>query len=224
MVFSRQEYWSGLPSPPPVHLPNPAIEPVSPASQVHSLLLSHQGSPSTGSRSLNLMKNTQLILFTAWLCQLFWRRTLFIFLAVLVERKWVTQLCPTLCNPHWLYSPWNSPGQDTGVVSCCLLQGIFLTRNHTRVSCIAGGFFTSWATREAQAKFTSLHLYLPLSSSPLLHSHPFPRSSWSCSTSQCKPAASVLGIFFLLLESPACTPFLCKPHFLPPSPCHKHIF
>ena len=29
MGFSRQEYWSGLPFPPPGHLPNPGIEPVS---------------------------------------------------------------------------------------------------------------------------------------------------------------------------------------------------
>ena len=31
MGFSRQEYWSGLPFPPPGDLPNPGIEPVSPA-------------------------------------------------------------------------------------------------------------------------------------------------------------------------------------------------
>ena len=29
MGFSRQEYWSGLPCPPPEQLPNPGIEPVS---------------------------------------------------------------------------------------------------------------------------------------------------------------------------------------------------
>ena len=29
MVFSRQEYWRGLPCPPPGHLPNPGTEPVS---------------------------------------------------------------------------------------------------------------------------------------------------------------------------------------------------
>ena len=29
--FSRQEYWSGLPFPPPEGLPDPGIEPVSPA-------------------------------------------------------------------------------------------------------------------------------------------------------------------------------------------------
>ena len=92
-------------------------------------------------------------------------------------------------QPHGLYSPWNCPGQNIGVGSHYLLQGIFPTqglnpgflhsrgilyllshqgsprileciaypffrghsqpRNWTGVSCIAGGFFTSWATREA---------------------------------------------------------------------------
>ena len=91
--------------------------------------------------------------------------------------------------PHELYIPWNSLGQNTGVGSFSLLQGIFTTqgsnsglpncrwilfqlsykgsprilewvdysfssksspsRNQTRVSCIAGGFFTNWIIREA---------------------------------------------------------------------------
>ena len=37
------------------------------------------------------------------------------------------QLCPTLCDPMD-YSPWNSPGQNTGVGSHSLLQGIFPTQ------------------------------------------------------------------------------------------------
>ena len=37
MGFSRQEYWSGLPCPPPGDLPNPGIEPRSPALQTDSL-------------------------------------------------------------------------------------------------------------------------------------------------------------------------------------------
>ena len=44
--FSRQEYFSGLPSPPPGDLPDPVIEPsalVSPALQVDSLPLHHLG-------------------------------------------------------------------------------------------------------------------------------------------------------------------------------------
>ena len=35
----------------------------------------------------------------------------------------VAQSCLTLCDPHGLYSPWNSPGQNTGVGSLSLLQG-----------------------------------------------------------------------------------------------------
>ena len=91
-------------------------------------------------------------------------------------------------QPHGIYSPWTSPGQNTGMGSLSLLQGIFPTqglnpslphcrqnlyclshqgsprilewvaypfsrgssrpRNQTGVSCIAGGFFTTWAIRE----------------------------------------------------------------------------
>ena len=36
-AFSRQEYWSGLPCPPPRDLPNPGIEPRFPALQEDSL-------------------------------------------------------------------------------------------------------------------------------------------------------------------------------------------
>ena len=93
-------------------------------------------------------------------------------------------------RPPGLYSPWNSQGQNTGVGSLSLLQGIFPTQgsnpglqhcrqilyrlsykgslrilewvaypfssgsswpgNWTRVSCVAGRFFTNWAIREAQ--------------------------------------------------------------------------
>ena len=37
MGFSRQEYWSGLPCPPPGNLPNPGIEPRFPTLKVDSL-------------------------------------------------------------------------------------------------------------------------------------------------------------------------------------------
>ena len=91
---------------------------------------------------------------------------------------------------HGLCCPWSSPGQNTGVGSLSLLQGVFPTqgsnsglphcrqilyqlshkgsprilawiaypfsressqpKDWTQVSHTAGGFFTSWATREAQ--------------------------------------------------------------------------
>ena len=38
---------------------------------------------------------------------------------------------------HGLYSIWNSPGQNTGVDSLSLLQGIFPTRDLTQVPCIS---------------------------------------------------------------------------------------
>ena len=37
MGFSRQEYWSGLPFPSPGNLPNPGVEPGSPALQADAL-------------------------------------------------------------------------------------------------------------------------------------------------------------------------------------------
>ena len=45
-----------------------------------------------------------------------------------VKVKWVqvAQLYPTLCDP--MDCPWNSPGQNTGVGSFSLLQGIFPTQ------------------------------------------------------------------------------------------------
>ena len=48
MRFFRQEYWSGLLCPPPGHLPDSGIKPMSPVSaalQVDSFPLSHWGSP-----------------------------------------------------------------------------------------------------------------------------------------------------------------------------------
>ena len=40
--------------------------------------------------------------------------------------KWVAQSYPTLCDP--MDCPWNSPGQNTGVGSFSLFQGIFPTQ------------------------------------------------------------------------------------------------
>ena len=45
MGFTRQEYWSGLPFSSPGDLPDPGIEPWSPALRANSLLSEPQGSP-----------------------------------------------------------------------------------------------------------------------------------------------------------------------------------
>ena len=55
--FSRQEYWSGLPCPPPRDFPNPGIKPRSPTLQGDSLLSEPPGKPkNTGVGSLSLLQ------------------------------------------------------------------------------------------------------------------------------------------------------------------------
>ena len=55
--FSRQEYWSGLPCPPPGDLPNPGIKPRSPTLQADSFLSEPPGKPkNTGVGSLSLLQ------------------------------------------------------------------------------------------------------------------------------------------------------------------------
>ena len=60
--FSRQEYWSRLPCPPPGHLPNPGIKPtslVAPVLQADSLLWSQPGKPGikTTGRNINNLRH-----------------------------------------------------------------------------------------------------------------------------------------------------------------------
>ena len=62
---------------------------------------------------------------------------------------------PTLCDPMDCSPPGssvhgNSPGKNTREGSHALLQGSSQPRDRTQVFCIAGGFFTIWATREDQ--------------------------------------------------------------------------
>ena len=73
---------------------------------------------------------------------------LFFWLFLNCEVKWSESrsVMSNSLRRHGLYSPWNSPGQNTGVGGLSLLQ----PRDQTQVFLTAGGFFTSWATREAQ--------------------------------------------------------------------------
>jgi len=55
--FSRQEYWSGLPCPPPGDLPNPGIKHRSPTLQADSLLSEPPGKPmNTGVGTQSLLQ------------------------------------------------------------------------------------------------------------------------------------------------------------------------
>ena len=69
----------------------------------------------------------------------------------------VAQSCLTLCDS--MVCPWNSPGKNTGVGSLSHLQGIFPTQEGLSLGlCMAGKFFTIWATREAYSRnLISIH-------------------------------------------------------------------
>ena len=58
MEFSRQEYWSGLPFPSPGDLPNPRIEPRSPALWADSLPSEPPGKPLKTADELNYSRTS----------------------------------------------------------------------------------------------------------------------------------------------------------------------
>ena len=59
-------------------------------------------------------------------------------------------LWPHGLQPTKLLYPWNSPGNRLEWVATFFSKGSSWSRDRTQVSCIAGRFFTVWATREAQ--------------------------------------------------------------------------
>ena len=110
MGFSRQEYWSGLPFPSPGDLPNPGIEPGSPALQADSFTTEPLGKPLKWSESHSVVSD----------------------------------------------SLWSHGHTIHGILQARILEwlafpfslGSSQPRDQTQVSCIAGVFFTIWATRE----------------------------------------------------------------------------
>ena len=66
MEFSRQEYWSGLPLSSRGDLPDPVIEPGSPALQAHSLLSAHWGNPMKSCSGFNLTPATVWVGEASW--------------------------------------------------------------------------------------------------------------------------------------------------------------
>ena len=67
MEFSRQEYWSGLPLPPPGDLLDPGMDPRSPALQADALPAEPQGKPkNTGVGSLSLLQPIFLTQESNW--------------------------------------------------------------------------------------------------------------------------------------------------------------
>ena len=105
-------------------LPNPGIEPRSPALQVDSLPAEPQGEPkNTGVGSLSLLQG----IFPT------------------------QELNPGLLHCRWILYQLSHRGAQRILVWVAypFSKGSSRPRNWTGVSCIAGGFFTSWAIREA---------------------------------------------------------------------------
>ena len=170
--FSRQEHWSGLPFPSPMHesekwkwvaqscpTPSNPMDCSPPGSSIHGIFQARVLEWGAIAFSCDAFRHTESH-------------------SVESDSLW----------PHGLYSPQNSPGQNNGVGTLSLLHGIFPAqglnpgfphckrilyqlshkgsprmlewvaypfssgssepRNQTRVSCIAGRFFTNWATRK----------------------------------------------------------------------------
>ena len=107
---------------------------------------------------------------------------------------------------HGLYSPWNSPGQNTGVGSLSLLQGIVPPWDWNQVSRTAGGFFTSWAT----VQFSSVQSLsrVQLFATPWIAAH---QASLSITSSQ-----SSLKLTSIESVMPSSHLILCHPLFLLP--------
>ena len=147
--FSRQEYWSGFQCLPPGELPNPGIEPRSPALQAESLLSEPPGKQSE-SCSVVCDSLRPPGLHSPWnspgqnngvdslsiLQEIF--PTQGLNLGLLHCRQMLYQLShkgsPRILE--WVAYPFS--------------KGSSQPRNRTGVSCIAGRFFTNWAMREAR--------------------------------------------------------------------------
>ena len=134
MEFSKQEYWTGLPCPTPGDLPDPRIEPSSPASQVDFLPIEPPESP--------------------YICL-----CVYIYMDVCVcvwKKKWKS--CMTLCNPMDYTVHGILQARILEWVAIPFSRGSSQPKDRTQVSHIAGKFFTSWATREAQEFWSTLSL------------------------------------------------------------------
>ena len=74
----------------------------------------------------------------------------------------VAQSCLTLCDPTDYAVRGILQSRILEWVAFPFSRGSSQTRNQTQVSCIAGGFFTSWATREAQEYWSGLPIPSPV--------------------------------------------------------------
>ena len=133
MGFDQREYWSGLPFPSPGDLPNPGIEPASPALASGFFTTEPPGKPSLTVQAQ--AKKQTFPLSPELQCSHLYLPDLDLDLIIAHPHVLclVAQLCPTLCDPMDCSSPGTSVhddslGKNTGMGCHALLQGIFPTQ------------------------------------------------------------------------------------------------
>ena len=104
MGFSRQEYWSGLPFPSPGDLPNPGIEPGSPALQADALPPEPPGKPGRCFSFILLLHAPLLLIGTQMSLILVWALGLFCFVVVVV-------VVQSLSRVQLFATPWTAAHQ-----------------------------------------------------------------------------------------------------------------
>ena len=144
MGFSRQEYWSGLPFPSPRDLPDPGIEPGSPNLEAGTLTSEPPGKPNRLIVAINL-KGMEISDHEWYVCQL----------SGMSDFLWPHDCSPIGSSVH-------------GILQTRLLEWVVIPfsrvsswpRDWTLVSCIAGRFFTVWATKEPLCLVTGNNIVL----------------------------------------------------------------
>ena len=147
MGFTRQEYWSGLPFPSPGYLPNSGIKPRSPIRQVDSLRSEPPGK-SVKFDDQEAERTTKSFFNGNCSYPVHWR-------LITLSWKWKVKVkvaqCPTLCDPMDYPIQGILQARTLEWVTFPFSRGSSQSRNQTRISCIAGGFFINWAMREAMS-------------------------------------------------------------------------
>ena len=146
MGFSRKKYWSGLPFPAPGDLLTQGSNPCLLNWQMDSLPLSHLGSPILVCESESHLVVSDSA--TPWTIQSmefsrpeYWSEQPFPFPGDLLNPG-IEPRSPSMQSDTLPAEPQGEP-KNTGVVAYPFSSGSSQPRSRTRVSCIAGRFFTN---------------------------------------------------------------------------------
>ena len=143
--FSRQEYWSGLPCPPPGDLPYPGIEPRSPELQADSLLSEPPGKPNENSKCVQIGLKTASYCFNLW-CLIVGQMGLF---------SQVNKLFEFFPVPVWSLSIFFS----VFILGCWYVRSLYETAHITFIMCARFTFImrnSLWIHNEWSHTFPSI--------------------------------------------------------------------